>query len=336
LSLGGTGDGGIIRDVGSRAWSVEGSFGTLTAPGASRSKVGFGASGQLTVAQNGASSFTDVSIAGHTHAAGDIASGIMAVARLPAMAASGTGHAAGVVPDPGAAAGTAKVLHEDGTWGNVTEAQVTSLSGDLPKGLMTSKGDLVSWGSAPARLGASTTDGQVLMVDSTAPLGIRWSQGPGAVINTIAVGYVFLPGITIPQNGAAGTAVAGTANQLRVMQVVIRTRSRWARSSGILRLHLRAEHVRGVYDSSGNKLLEAALSCYDREWCERVIGSTVTLTPGTYWYAVSASDTTCAASGASLSADGFNMLGQEHNPNGDGCEFGIERGNAFHSRHPDV
>jgi len=309
LSLGGTVTAASFVTSGAGAWSVEGSFGTLTAPGASRSKVGFGASGQLTVAQNGASSFTDVSIAGHTHAAGDIASGIMAVARLPAMAASGTGHAAGVVPDPGAAAGTAKVLHEDGTWGNVTEAQVTSLSGDLPKGLMTSKGDLVSWGSAPARLGASTTDGQVLMVDSTAPLGIRWSQGPGAVINTIAVGYVFLPGITIPQNGAAGTAVAGTANQLRVMQVVIPYTITVGKVVGNITTSSSGQNMFvGVYDSSGNKLLEAALSCTTANGVSTSLGSTVTLTPGTYWYAVSASDTTCAASGASLSGGWFNML----------------------------
>jgi len=309
LSLGGTVTAASFATSGAGAWSVEGSFGTLTAPGASRSKVGFGASGQLTVAQNGASSFTDVSIAGHTHAAGDIASGIMAVARLPAMTASGTGHAAGVVPDPGAAAGTAKVLHEDGTWGNVTEAQVTSLSGDLPKGLMTSKGDLVSWGSAPARLGASTTDGQVLMVDSTAPLGIRWSQGPGAVINTIAVGYVFLPGITIPQNGAAGTAVAGTANQLRVMQVVIPYTITVGKVVGNITTSSSGQNMFvGVYDSSGNKLLEAALSCTTANGVSTSLGSTVTLTPGTYWYAVSASDTTCAASGASLSGGWFNML----------------------------
>jgi hypothetical protein len=49
----------------------------------------------------------------HTHAAADIASGTLAAARLPVMGAS---HAAGAVPDPGATAGTAKYLREDGTW----------------------------------------------------------------------------------------------------------------------------------------------------------------------------------------------------------------------------
>ena len=64
----------------------------------------------------------------------------------------------------------------------------------------------------------------------------------------------------------------------------------------------------GVYDSSGNKLLEAALSCAATAGVSTSLGSTVTLTPGTYWYAVSASDTTCQASGASLSGGWFNML----------------------------
>ncbi len=36
--------------------------------------------------------------------------------QYPAFKASGTGHAAGVVPDPGATAGTTRYLREDGTW----------------------------------------------------------------------------------------------------------------------------------------------------------------------------------------------------------------------------
>ena len=38
------------------------------------------------------------------------------VAGLPAFGASGTGHASGIVPDPGASAGTTKFLREDATW----------------------------------------------------------------------------------------------------------------------------------------------------------------------------------------------------------------------------
>jgi hypothetical protein len=45
-----------------------------------------------------------------------ITSGTIAAARLPLFGPSGTAHAPGVVPDPGATAGTARYLREDGTW----------------------------------------------------------------------------------------------------------------------------------------------------------------------------------------------------------------------------
>jgi hypothetical protein len=52
----------------------------------------------------------------HVHAAADTTSGTFATARLPAMAASGPSHAAGIVPDPGASAGTTRFLREDATF----------------------------------------------------------------------------------------------------------------------------------------------------------------------------------------------------------------------------
>jgi hypothetical protein len=45
-----------------------------------------------------------------------ITSGTISPARLPIFGASGTTHAAGVVPDPGAVAGATRFLREDGTW----------------------------------------------------------------------------------------------------------------------------------------------------------------------------------------------------------------------------
>jgi hypothetical protein len=45
-----------------------------------------------------------------------INSGTIAPARLPVFGPSGTTHAAGVVPDPGATAGATRYLREDGTW----------------------------------------------------------------------------------------------------------------------------------------------------------------------------------------------------------------------------
>ncbi|MEO8735614.1 MAG: GDSL-type esterase/lipase family protein [Edaphobacter sp.] len=48
--------------------------------------------------------------------AGSITSGTVSVARLPVMGASGSGHGAGVAPDPGPVAGSTHFLREDGTW----------------------------------------------------------------------------------------------------------------------------------------------------------------------------------------------------------------------------
>ena len=48
--------------------------------------------------------------------AANVRSGTLSAARLPVFGASGASHAAGAVPDPGAAAGTARFLREDGLW----------------------------------------------------------------------------------------------------------------------------------------------------------------------------------------------------------------------------
>ena len=45
-----------------------------------------------------------------------ITSGTVSAARLPLFGPSGTTHAAGIVPDPGATAGATRYLREDGTW----------------------------------------------------------------------------------------------------------------------------------------------------------------------------------------------------------------------------
>jgi hypothetical protein len=45
-----------------------------------------------------------------------INSGMIAAARLPLFGPSGTAHAPGIVPDPGATAGSTRFLREDGTW----------------------------------------------------------------------------------------------------------------------------------------------------------------------------------------------------------------------------
>jgi len=47
---------------------------------------------------------------------GSITSGTISAARLPLFGPSGTSHAPGIVPDPGATAGATRFLREDGTW----------------------------------------------------------------------------------------------------------------------------------------------------------------------------------------------------------------------------
>ncbi len=48
--------------------------------------------------------------------------GTLSAAQLPVFGASGSGHAAGAVPDPGAAAGATRYLREDGAWAAVPTA----------------------------------------------------------------------------------------------------------------------------------------------------------------------------------------------------------------------
>ena len=69
-----------------------------------------------------------------------ITSGTISAARLPLFGPSGTTHAPGIVPDPGATAGATRFLREDGTWnvpaggsgGSPTGAAGGDLSGNYP------------------------------------------------------------------------------------------------------------------------------------------------------------------------------------------------------------
>jgi hypothetical protein len=327
-------------------WSVEGAFGTLSAPSVGKSKVGFGTSGQMQVAENGASTFVDVAKAGHTHTESDVSglvSDLAAKAPLASAAFTGAptaataavstnttqiattafviGQASSATPaiNGTAAAGTATTfaradhVHPTDTGRAAAthshvESEVTGLAGDLPKGLMTTKGDLIGYGSAPARMGAGA-DGQVLVADSTQTLGFRWNFGPGANINTVATGFVFLPYITVPQGSSTGTVAAGTANQLRVVEFVLPLTITVGKVvSNITTLSAGQTLYAGVYDLSGNKLLEAALSCGTANGVSVTLGTAVALQPGTYFYAVSASDTTCAGSAISMSGGWQNMM----------------------------
>ncbi|PWT71030.1 MAG: hypothetical protein C5B60_11430 [Chloroflexi bacterium] len=89
------------------------------------------------------------------------------------MAASGASHAAGIVPDPGATAGTTKFLREDATWVVPPGGFVSPL---------TTKGDIHTFTTVDARLAVGTVANQMLLVDSTQAAGIKWATPTAAMV----------------------------------------------------------------------------------------------------------------------------------------------------------
>lgn len=122
-------------------------------------------------------------------------------------------------------------------------------------------------------------------------------------------GYVFLPGITIPNVSGLNTAVAGTANQVRVVQFVLPTPVTARKMTVNISTPSAGQSVYvGVYSAAGAKLLEAALSCATLNGTTTTLASPVTLAAGTYFYAYSASNTTCAITGVPLGTSFANMM----------------------------
>jgi hypothetical protein len=96
-----------------------------------------------------------------------------------AMGASGTGHAMGMVPDPGATLGATRYLREDATWA------VPAGAGGGMTDPTTTLGDLIVRGSAATtRLGVGT-NGQVLTADSTQTNGIKWAAPGSAPVSSV-------------------------------------------------------------------------------------------------------------------------------------------------------
>jgi hypothetical protein len=178
----------------------------------------------LTTADTGGVPNTRQVIAGTGLSGGGALTANVTLIAVP-MGASGAAHSAGMVPDPGATAGTSKYLREDGSWqlapvvsvfgrtGAVVGAQhdytaamvdnavdatqfyanppwITQLNWSVvassaPAFIVdptTAKGDIVVRGASapPTRLPVSTTDGWVLIADSTQALGLRWGAQTGA------------------------------------------------------------------------------------------------------------------------------------------------------------
>jgi hypothetical protein len=145
----------------------------------------------------------------HTHAAADITSGTLDVARLPVgtgstqvaagnhthVVADVTGAAAsGSITTSGLTQATARILgRTSASTGSIEEIQIgaglslsagelsSTVSAGIPATLLDAKGDLIvaSAADTAARLAVGGTNGHVLTVDSNETLGVKWAAATG-------------------------------------------------------------------------------------------------------------------------------------------------------------
>jgi hypothetical protein len=147
----------------------------------------------------------------HTHAAADVTSGTLDIARLPVgtgstqVAAGNHTHtvadvtgaaASGSITTSGLTQATARILgRTTASTGAIEEIQIGSglslsagelsstVSAGIPATLLDAKGDLIvaSAADTAARLAVGGTNGHVLTVDSTETLGVKWAAAAGGV-----------------------------------------------------------------------------------------------------------------------------------------------------------
>jgi len=119
--------------------------------------------------------------------------GALAAGDYPVFAASGTGHAQGAVPDPGATSGSTRFLCENATWVAPPPAGMTNP--------MTAAGDMIYGGASPAGVptrvaGAGSTLNRFLTHAGALSVAPAW--------NALVVGDLpAFNGLTVP-TGAAG------------------------------------------------------------------------------------------------------------------------------------
>jgi hypothetical protein len=135
---------------------------------------------------------------------GSINSGTIAAARLPPFGPSGSAHAPGIVPDPGATAGSTRYLREDGTW--VAPSSGSGSSGGIALG-----GDIGGTNASPTVVGI-----QGNAVSATAPTNAQvliWNGSlseyvPGPVVAAPPVAVEFYPAAV--EDGGTAFAAAWT------------------------------------------------------------------------------------------------------------------------------
>jgi hypothetical protein len=138
-----------------------------------------------------------------------INSGTIAAARLPLFGPSGSTHAPGIVPDPGATAGSTRYLREDGTWvapsgGGGGSGTVTSVTGTAP---VVSSGGTTPAISMPAATAA--TDGYLAHTDWNTFNGKQSALGFTPAHSGTNTDITSLSGLTI----ALSVAQGGTGDQ---------------------------------------------------------------------------------------------------------------------------
>ena len=148
--------------------------------------------------------------------------GSITPASLPLFIASGAGHMAGAVPDPGPTAGITRFLREDGTWAVGGSGGATGPAG--PAGATGPAG-------AAGANGAAGTNGAAGATGPIGPAGATGANGaPGTAGATGPAGTAGAPGTTGPTGltgatgatgatGPAGPTVAATSSSLGAVQL---------------------------------------------------------------------------------------------------------------------
>ncbi|MEW6732055.1 MAG: hypothetical protein AB1489_12075 [Acidobacteriota bacterium] len=186
---------------------------------------------------------------------------------------------------------------------------------------LTTKGDLFTFSTAPARLGVGT-DNQVLVADSSQPTGLKWgSMSAGMAITSIngdttsaqtisgaddisistASGTITIRRVAASTNGAyfvlpvspiaapAGTATGvATNNQVRVARIYIPTRITVNRISFRVSGNCAScSCSAGLYTGDGNILSidSGAKDCTSVGIKSTTLGSATTISPGWYYLA---------------------------------------------------
>jgi trimeric autotransporter adhesin len=157
--------------------------------------------------------------------AGAITSGTIGVARLPVFGASGTTHSAGIVPDPGATAGTTKFLREDGTFavpagssGGVSGTPTIAVGAAAGSGASATISGNNAAGVITLITGTGTTAAATLTTITfngtlgTAPLGCALMSRNANASGQVAVLYTTAPSTTTWTIAVAGAALAASTN----------------------------------------------------------------------------------------------------------------------------